>query len=101
MSSATTEAACLRIPLAAYPGFNRFTLDWIAGCPFARNAVLNLKAASLQFGFDCSLYSRDCPNWPTGLFIKVKLTNALDRYHCDHCGGPPLLEPKAATESFR
>jgi uncharacterized protein YllA (UPF0747 family) len=26
-----TEAACLRIPLAAYPGFNRFTLDWIAG----------------------------------------------------------------------
>ena len=29
--SATTEAACLRIPLAAYPGFNRFTLDWMAG----------------------------------------------------------------------
>jgi len=26
-----TEAACLRIPLAAYPGFNRFTLDWMAG----------------------------------------------------------------------
>jgi bacillithiol biosynthesis cysteine-adding enzyme BshC len=26
-----TEAACLEIPLAAYPGFNRFTLDWIAG----------------------------------------------------------------------
>jgi uncharacterized protein YllA (UPF0747 family) len=25
------EAACPRIPLAAYPGFNRFTLDWIAG----------------------------------------------------------------------
>jgi bacillithiol synthase len=35
MSSATTEAACLRIPLAAYPGFNRFTLDWIAGNPKA------------------------------------------------------------------
>src|SRR3954453_7208619 len=33
--SATTEAACLRIPLAAYPGFNRFTLDWIAGNPNA------------------------------------------------------------------
>ncbi|HEX3578165.1 MAG TPA: bacillithiol biosynthesis BshC [Thermoanaerobaculia bacterium] len=30
-----TEAACLRIPLAAYPGFNRFTLDWIAGNPNA------------------------------------------------------------------
>lgn len=29
--SATTEAACLEIPLAAYPGFNRFTLDWMAG----------------------------------------------------------------------
>ena len=29
--SATTEAACLRIPLAAYPAFNRFTLDWMAG----------------------------------------------------------------------
>jgi uncharacterized protein YllA (UPF0747 family) len=26
-----TEAACLEIPLAAYPGFNRFTLDWLAG----------------------------------------------------------------------
>jgi bacillithiol synthase len=35
MSSATTEAACLRIPLAAYPGFNGFTLDWIAGNPNA------------------------------------------------------------------
>src|SRR3954453_15765199 len=34
--SATTEAACLRIPLAAYPGFNRFTLDWIAGNPNAK-----------------------------------------------------------------
>jgi len=30
-----TEAACLRIPLAAYPGFNRFTLDWMAGNPNA------------------------------------------------------------------
>jgi bacillithiol synthase len=30
MSSATTEAACLRIPLATY-GLNPFTLDWIAG----------------------------------------------------------------------
>jgi uncharacterized protein YllA (UPF0747 family) len=35
MSSATTEAACLRIPLAAYPGFNRFTLDWMSGNPNA------------------------------------------------------------------
>jgi len=35
MSSATTEAACLEIPLAAYPGFNRFTLDWMAGNPNA------------------------------------------------------------------
>ena len=35
MSSATTEAACLRFPLAAYPGFNRFTLDWMAGNPNA------------------------------------------------------------------
>jgi len=26
-----TEAACLRIPLTAYPGFNRFTLDWMTG----------------------------------------------------------------------
>ncbi|MEA2329183.1 MAG: bacillithiol synthase, partial [Thermoanaerobaculia bacterium] len=26
-----TEAVCLEIPLAAYPGFNRFTLDWMAG----------------------------------------------------------------------
>jgi uncharacterized protein YllA (UPF0747 family) len=30
-----TEAACLGIPLAAYPGFNRFTLDWLAGNPNA------------------------------------------------------------------
>jgi uncharacterized protein YllA (UPF0747 family) len=30
-----TEAACLRIPLAAYPGFNRFTLDWMSGNPNA------------------------------------------------------------------
>ncbi|HEV7572128.1 MAG TPA: bacillithiol biosynthesis BshC [Thermoanaerobaculia bacterium] len=30
-----TEAACLRLPLAAYPGFNRFTLDWMAGNPSA------------------------------------------------------------------
>lgn len=30
-----TEAACLRIPLAAYPGFNRFTLDWTADHPNA------------------------------------------------------------------
>ncbi|MBV8544635.1 MAG: bacillithiol biosynthesis BshC [Acidobacteria bacterium] len=30
-----TEAGCLRIPLAAYPGFNRFTLDWMAGDPNA------------------------------------------------------------------
>jgi uncharacterized protein YllA (UPF0747 family) len=30
-----TEAACLRIPLAAYPGFNRFTLDWMADHPNA------------------------------------------------------------------
>jgi uncharacterized protein YllA (UPF0747 family) len=30
-----TEAACLRIPLAAYPGFNRFTLDWLSGNPNA------------------------------------------------------------------
>jgi uncharacterized protein YllA (UPF0747 family) len=30
-----TEAACLRIPLAAYPGFNRFTLDWLPGNPNA------------------------------------------------------------------
>jgi uncharacterized protein YllA (UPF0747 family) len=35
MSSTTTEAACLQIPLAAYPGFNRFTLDWMAGSPNA------------------------------------------------------------------
>jgi uncharacterized protein YllA (UPF0747 family) len=34
-ASATTEAACLRIPLAAYPGFNRFTLDWLSGNPNA------------------------------------------------------------------
>ena len=33
--SATTEAACLRIPLNIYPGFNRFTLDWMAGNPNA------------------------------------------------------------------
>ena len=33
--SATTEAACLRIPLAAYPGFNRFTLDWLSANPNA------------------------------------------------------------------
>jgi uncharacterized protein YllA (UPF0747 family) len=33
--NATAEAACLRIPLAAYPGFNRFTLDWLAGNPKA------------------------------------------------------------------
>ncbi|HEV7427990.1 MAG TPA: bacillithiol biosynthesis BshC [Thermoanaerobaculia bacterium] len=33
--SATTEAACLRIQLNAYPGFNRFTLDWLAGNPNA------------------------------------------------------------------
>ena len=39
--SATTEAACLRIPLAAYPGINRFTLDWIAGNP---NATQFLRA---------------------------------------------------------
>lgn len=31
MSSSTIDAACLRLPLSAYPGFNRFTLDWIAG----------------------------------------------------------------------
>jgi len=30
-----TEDACLRIPLVAYPGFNRFTLDWMAGDPNA------------------------------------------------------------------
>jgi uncharacterized protein YllA (UPF0747 family) len=30
-----TEAACVEIPLAAEPGFNRFTLDWIAGNPNA------------------------------------------------------------------
>ena len=30
-----TEAACLGIPLAAYPGFNRFTLDWMANHPNA------------------------------------------------------------------
>src|SRR5207302_10285910 len=35
MSSTTTEAACLQIPLAAYPSFNRFTLDWMAGDPNA------------------------------------------------------------------
>jgi len=31
MSSTATEAACLEIPLASYPGFNRFTLDWMSG----------------------------------------------------------------------
>src|SRR5712671_2957374 len=31
MSSSTIDAACLRLPLSAYPGFNRFTLDWMAG----------------------------------------------------------------------
>ena len=31
MSRAATEPACLRIPLAAYPGLNRFTADWMAG----------------------------------------------------------------------
>lgn len=31
MTRAATEPACLRIPLAAYPGFNHFTADWIAG----------------------------------------------------------------------
>src|SRR4051812_20701867 len=35
MSNATIDAACLRLPLTAYPGFNRFTLDWIAGNPNA------------------------------------------------------------------
>lgn len=35
MSSTATEAACLEIPLTAYPGFNRFTLDWTAGNPNA------------------------------------------------------------------
>ena len=35
MSGAATEAACLRIPLAVYPGLNRFTLDWITGNPNA------------------------------------------------------------------
>lgn len=34
MTSVTSEAACLRIPLATY-GLNRFTLDWIAGDPNA------------------------------------------------------------------
>jgi uncharacterized protein YllA (UPF0747 family) len=27
----TSEPACLRFPLTAYPGLNRFTRDWIAG----------------------------------------------------------------------
>lgn len=35
MSNATTEPACLRIPLAAYPGLNPFTRDWMAGNPKA------------------------------------------------------------------
>jgi len=34
MTAATSEAACLRIPLATY-GLNRFTLDWISGNPNA------------------------------------------------------------------
>lgn len=34
MTRATSEAACLRIPLATY-GLNRFTLDWISGNPNA------------------------------------------------------------------
>jgi uncharacterized protein YllA (UPF0747 family) len=33
--SAAIDAACLRIPLAAYPGFNRFTFDWLNGNPNA------------------------------------------------------------------
>jgi len=31
MSSTAVDAACLRLPLTAYPGFNRFTLDWMTG----------------------------------------------------------------------
>lgn len=31
MSSATTEADCLRFPLAKYPGLSKFTRDWLAG----------------------------------------------------------------------
>jgi len=30
MPGAITEAACLRIPLAHYPGLNQFTRDWLA-----------------------------------------------------------------------
>jgi bacillithiol synthase len=39
-----TEAPCLRIPLGAYPGFNRFTLDWMAADP---NATQFLARSSL------------------------------------------------------
>jgi bacillithiol synthase len=35
MSSATTEPACLRFPLATYPGLTRFTRDWFAADPNA------------------------------------------------------------------
>lgn len=35
MTSAITEAACLRFPLAQYPGLSKFTRDWLAGDPSA------------------------------------------------------------------
>jgi bacillithiol synthase len=57
MSSATTEAACLEIPLAVYPGFNRFTLDWMAGNPNATRFLERETAARVSTPRDASLAS--------------------------------------------
>jgi uncharacterized protein YllA (UPF0747 family) len=55
MSSATAEAACLRIPLAAYPGFNGFTLDWLAGNPNATQFLERATTARKPTARDAAL----------------------------------------------
>jgi uncharacterized protein YllA (UPF0747 family) len=50
-----TEAACLRIPLAAYPGFNRFTLDWLAGNPNATQFLPRTDTARNESTRDAAL----------------------------------------------
>jgi len=50
-----TEAACFCIPLAAYPGFNRFTLDWMAGNPNATQFLSRSNPARSATARDAAL----------------------------------------------
>lgn len=73
-----SDSACLRVPLAHYPGMNRFVLDWLAGDSKATNLLQRWSAGvpTGAIGREVSpdlVSALDTSNRRWGLFVKDQL----------------------------